>query len=925
MTLPARGVSTFVANIILFASLSVVIPEPAVAQKAQLDDGAAATSVRPSSVAASSDALHANNDLGPIEIDGHLDEVDWRNAQIYSGFTQGQPVEGVPAEQDTEVRVLFGDEAIWIAARMHDSEPEKIVDRLGRRDSHGSWDLFMVQLDPNRDGLTGYMFGVNAANVQSDVYLYDDTRMDAAWDAVWTSAVQKDGQGWTVEMRIPLSQIRYEASEGEQTWGFNFYRSRVASNEQSYYSLVSRTREGRVSQMAEMKGVRVSRPSRRLEMLPYVVQNYHNGPSTEGDPFFDGSSMNGRFGLDMSYGLGASFTLDATINPDFGQVEADPAVINLTAFETFFQERRPFFVEDARVFDFSLSGGRNQLFYSRRVGRSPHGRAPSDTDFSQIPDNATILGAAKLSGRTSGGLSVGALAAVTGNEFGDALFDDGSRSEFLVEPRSEYGVFSLAQDFNGGTTQIRGITTAMRRELPSDGAFDWLPSSAYTAGGRFEHQWADRMYSIYAFVAASHVRGSEEAMQRLQTASNHYFQRPDATRFQVDETATGLTGIDWRVQASKQAGEHWTGSIWAAEVTKGFEINDLGFSTTAERLDGGARLGYREIRPGSVFRNYNVTFSNYHNWSHEALDDTWSLDSWHNARTGGTYSLNSTFQLLNYWNFRANTSYTPQTMSRSATRGGPMMVGPASARVELSFNSDRRKAVSFGTSAEISDDRIGEGGRVELRGDLRFQPADNVQLSVSPRYESSTSGDQYVAATSTLPYDPTYGTRYLFADLDRRSFSMETRLDWTFSPKLSLQLYAQPLLSSGDYLQYKQLAAAQSYDFLEFQPGVGQMMDDAVECSGICELDGTQHVDFDADGQADYAFSDRDFNIRSLIGNAVLRWEYRPGSTIFFVWQRRQSDRAYVGDFDFSRDADALFGAPADNRFIVKVNYWLGI
>jgi hypothetical protein len=240
-------------------------------------------------------------------------------------------------------------------------------------------------------------------------------------------------------------------------------------------------------------------------------------------------------------------------------------------------------------------------------------------------------------------------------------------------------------------------------------------------------------------------------------------------------------------------------------------------------------------------------------------------------------------------------------------------------------NSDRRKTFSAGANFEVSDDRMGEGGRRQIRGDVRFRPSDNVELSVHPRFESSQSGDQYVTATSTLPYDPTYGTRYLFADLERRSFSMETRLDWTFSPKLSLQLYAQPLLSSGDYIQYKQLAAAQSFDFTEFQPGVGQLVDDVVECSGICELDGTQHVDFDDDGQADYAFSDRDFNIRSLIGNAVLRWEYRPGSTIFFVWQRRQSDRAYVGDFDFSRDTDALFGAPADNRFIVKVNYWLGL
>jgi hypothetical protein len=869
--------------------------------------------------------MDANRELGSIAIDGRLDEPDWESARVFTGFTQGQPVEGDPAEHDTEVRMLLGDEAIWIAARMYDSEPGVIADRLGRRDSHGQWDLFVVQLDPNRDRLTGYLFSVSAANVQSDAYLYDDTRMDAAWDAVWSSAVQIDDKGWTAELRIPLSQIRYEASAGEQTWGVNFYRSRIASNEQTYYSLVSKTREGRVSQMADLEGVRVSRPARRLEVLPYLVQSLHRGPSDPGDPFFDGSEVGGRLGMDVSYGLGAAFTLDATINPDFGQVEADPAVINLTAFESFFEERRPFFVEDARVFDFNLAGHRNQLFYSRRIGRAPHGGAPSDAEFENVPDHATILGAAKLSGRTSGGLSVGAMAAVTGNEFGEGLLGDGGRDKFLVEPRSEYGVISLAQDFNGGASQIRGITTATRRELPEDGSFDWLPSSAFNGGFRFQHQWADRMYSVYGFLAASHVRGSPEAITRIQRASNHYFQRPDATRYSVDEAATGLTGVEWRLQAEKQGGEHWTGGVWLGEVTRGFEVNDLGYSTRGERLDGGARLGYREIRPGSLFRNYSVSFMNYHNWSHEVLDDVWSLDSWHLARIAGSYSLNANAELLNYWDIRTSASYSPQAMSRSATRGGPMMVDPASTRFTLNVSSDRRKALSVGANVELGDDRIGDGGSREVRADIRVRPSDNLELSVTPRWETSRSGNQYVTATSALAYDPTYGTRYVFADLERRSFSMVTRMDWTFSPTLSLQLYAQPLLSSGDYVRYKQLAKAETYDFLDFRGGTGQVVDGGVQCAGICELEGTQHVDFDGDGQADYAFGDRDFNVRSLVGNAVVRWEYRPGSTIFFVWQRRQLDRASVGDFDFGRDRAALFGAPAENRFIVKVNYWLGL
>jgi hypothetical protein len=825
------------------------------------------------------------------------------------------------------VRVLFGEDAIWVFARMWDPTPERIDRRLTRRDSHGTFDQFSLHLDPNLDGLTGYRFAVSAANVQSDSYFYDDTKLDFAWDAVWSSATAVDAEGWTVEMRIPLSQIRYEASDEPQTWGMNFFRQRVSSNERSYHSLVTRTRQGMVSQMGRVDGVLVPRAARRIEARPYAVTSLRNGPAAAGDPFFDGRSTNSRVGVDLRYGLGAAFTLDATINPDFGQVEADPAVINLTAFEVFYPEQRPFFVEDARVFDFGLSGGRNSLFYSRRIGRAPQGTVPGDPDFVDVPSNATILGAAKLAGRTAGGLSMGVLSAVTGNEYAQGAFPDGSQNDFLVEPRAMYSVVSLGQDLNEGTTQIRALGSFMNRDLPSDGSFDWLTSNAFNGGVRFEHQWSDRNWGLWGFFGGSHVRGSADAMVRVQTASTHLLQRPDATRFSVDPDARSLTGRDWRLQFEKRNGRHWTGSVWVAEVSNLFEINDIGFSTNAERLDGGFRIGYKEIKPGSVFRNYDVSFSSFHNWSHEALDDPWSVDSWHDARTNGNYSVNANGEFLNWWTFRTSFRYSPQQMSRNATRGGPMMVGPGSTAWNANLSSDRRRAFHVSVNYDRSRDLIGRGTSQQVRTDFNLRPSDGVSLSITPSWERTKSSDQYVTATTTLPYAPTYGSRYLFSDLDRTSFSMVTRLDWTFTPKLSLQLFAQPLLSSGDYLQYKQLAESKSFDFTDFSPGVADQQPDGVYCTGgsICELDGVQYVDFSGDGQADYSFSDRDFNIRSLVGNAVLRWEYRPGSTIFFVWQRNQIARARTGDFNLDRDVSALFGAPAENRFIIKVNYWLGL
>ncbi|MBT8335573.1 MAG: carbohydrate binding family 9 domain-containing protein [Gemmatimonadetes bacterium] len=870
-----------------------------------------------------------------IRIDGRLDDEAWGAVRPAMGFIQGEPVEGIPAEHDTEIRIAFFGEALYVAARMFDDDPESIADQLVRRDQQGQYDFVRVQLDPNLDRRTGYAFQVSAANVQRDEYLYDDERMDDAWDAVWESAVARDDQGWTVEMRIPLSQIRYESDQDAQTWGINVSRRRLASNELSYFSLKSRVVEGLVSQFGTLEGVQVPSSVRRIEARPYMLSSLHRGPTEAGNPFFDGSDAAGRMGLDLRFGLGSAFTLDATLNPDFGQVESDPAVINLSAFEVFQEERRPFFVEDAQVLNFTLSGRRNSLFYSRRIGRAPQGGSPSGASFVDRPDNATILGAAKMTGRTASGLSVGALAAMTDRESGRALLSDGEQGgiePYVVEPRTEYGVVRAVQDLRDGMTQLGAIVTLANRNLPNDGGFDFLPSSSLSTGIDFEHQWSNRTWKLGGFLAGSHIRGDSTAMIRVQRASNHLYHRPDATRLSVDSAATSLSGLEWRLQLDKQNGRHWTGGIWLGQVTSGFEVNDMGFSQNSEKLDAGMRVSYREIEPGSIFRNYNISFFTFHNWSHEALDEAGSWDSWRRAQTAGSFNIHSRGELLNWWGVNADLSVNPNNYSRNATRGGPVMQDPGSARASLRFNSDRRKALSFGFGGDYRTGFRDSGGNWGVGAEVQYRPSPRVELSMQPRWSKATDAAQYVTSTGTLTYDPTYGRRYLFAELERTTFSMETRMNVSVSPTLTFQLFAQPLLSSGDYVRYRQLATPFSFDFVEFGSGTASEQDGAVLCSGgtacsTTDTDGdvTQHLDFDADGRADYAFGDRDFNQRSLIGNAVLRWEYRPGSTLFLVWQRQQRGRIGDGSFDFGRDLGALFDAPADNVFMIKINYWLGL
>jgi hypothetical protein len=863
-----------------------------------------------------------------IDIDGQLTEQAWADAPTTSGFVQREPVEGDRAEEPTEVWVLFDDAAVYVGARMYDSNPDGIAKQLVRRDGFGQFDFFEVSFDPNRDRRTGYVFRVSAANVQRDQYMFDDSEDDEAWDAVWQSAVHLDSLGWSVEMRIPLSQMRYEASDEAQTWGVNFGRRRLQSNEESEFALVSRTQQGVVSQFGALEGMQIPRASRLLEFRPYALARAFTAPSAEGDPFFDGSQTNARVGLDLTYGLGAQFTLDATFNPDFGQVESDPAVINLTAFETRFDERRPFFVEDAQIFDFSLSAGQD-LYYSRRIGRPPQGRAPSEATYVDVPLNSTIMGAAKVTGRTTGGSSFGGLVAVTQEEHGRAVITDVNDPQvFTVEPRTYFGVARAQQDFNEGTSTIGGIVTGLYRALPSDGSFDFLARSSFSAGLDFEYQWGDRTWAVFGYGSIANVRGDSTAMIRIQSSSNHRRQRPDARWVEFDSSATSLTGVDWRLTFAKQRGTHWTGAVWLAQTAPGFEINDFGFSRRQEALDGGARLEYQEIQPGSLFRSYSLSFFTFNNWSHDVLADVWSTSSWQRGHVSGSFNLSADFEFLNYWELEAGASLRPWLRDRTSTRGGPLMLSPLSNEVNLELQTDRRYWLNVGPAIEYAWQQENGGEQLAIGLDMELRPSSNLELEISPEFSWSRDAAQYVRSTDVLPYEPTYGSRYIFGEIEQRELSMEIRMDLIFSPTMSLQLFMQPLISSGEYLTYRQLVAAETFDFDVFEEGTHSDAGGMDVCVGgrtCVDSDGTRYIDFEGNGQVDYDFTDQNFNVRSLIGNLVFRWEYRPGSTIFVVWQRLHFNEIPDGQFQFGRDLSALLKSPAENAFMIKVNYWLAI
>ncbi|MFI5170634.1 MAG: DUF5916 domain-containing protein, partial [Vicinamibacterales bacterium] len=560
--------------------------------------------------------LRAVRAQGAIEVDGRLDEPDWLKAPAAIGFVQRDPEQGRSASEETELRLVFDDHALYAGVRLRDSAPDAISRQLSRRDAAFEADAFALLLDPHHDHRTGVLLEVSAAGVQRDAALYDDNFEDVSWDAVWESAVTRDASGWTLEMRVPLAQLRF-TSAAAGTWGINARRVIHRKNESAWLALVPKNESGLVSRMAHLEGLAAVRPSRHLELLPYAsARAEYVEPPAGGSPWNDGSRHAAGAGLDLEYGLGSGLTLVGAFNPDFGQVEVDPAVVNLTAFETFFEEKRPFFTEGSQVFlRFGRSGSSDYtsffypeplLFYSRRIGRAPQGVASGT--FLDVPATTTILGAAKLVGRAHG-WNVGVLEAVTGREYA-RVETDGSRSELEVEPLTSYFV-GRAQRELGSRGALGLLTTATLRDLRTPGLEAQIPGRAFL-GGVDGHIFLDsrRDWVLFGGLSGSSVSGSRAAVLRLQRASQRYYQRPDAPHVAVDPQATSLSGWSGRLGLNKNSGNvTWNAGLWG--ISPGYEPNDLGFATQTDRGGAHAQVLFRKLTPDRYTRSRQLAVSKW--------------------------------------------------------------------------------------------------------------------------------------------------------------------------------------------------------------------------------------------------------------------------------------------------------------------------
>jgi hypothetical protein len=842
----------------------------------------------------------------PVSIDGILNEKIWQQ-EGYSDFLQSDPHDGTQPTEKTEVWVAYDEKALYVAARLYDSQPELIIRRLGRRDDFVDSDWFIFAVDPYYDRRSGYQFAVNPSGSIVDWTLYNDGYEDNTWDGVWEWKASIDDKGWCVEMRIPYNQLRFPKKD-EYTWGVDFIRIIKRKNEKVAFVWIPKEDTAYVSRFAQLVGIHAIRPGRHLEFLPYTVGQAGFSPAETGNPFKTGEKYLANAGFDLKAGLKSNLTLDTTVNPDFGQVEVDPAVINLSAYETYYQEKRPFFIEGSNTFDEFGRGGsamnaninwpQPSLFYSRRIGRAPQGYVTQD-GYVNFPDRSTILGAFKLTGKVATGWNLAFINALTAREYAE-IDSSGERFQEEVEPFSYYGVLRAQKEFKEGHQGIGFLATSVIRDLRNDNLSGMLNQRAFSlAVDGWSYLDKNRNWVFGGWFGGTLVEGSREDILNLQLSSLHYFQRPDATQVKVDENATSLSGWGGRLALGRQKGRFLLSAALGV-LSPGFDPNDIGFQFGAsDIINMHLLLAYRWPHPGKVFRNIMIYAGPFRNY------DFGGNKNWDGVLAAAEG------QFLNYWGFETMLAYNPETISKNLTRGGPLALIPSGYQIDLGINSDSRKPIVLSAYQSFYK-RPTESSQWNAGVNLRWKPRSNISFSFGPSYYIEDAYLQWVKRVDDSLMTETYGVRYVFGSICQRTLSAEVRLNWTFTPKLSLQLYLQPFLAVGKYDEFKELARPKKFEYNIYGQGN----------STITFSDDIYTVDPDGSGPApEFSIYNPDFNYKSFRGTTVLRWEYLPGSTLYFVWTQNRADYAHPGDLKLGRDLGDLFTASGDNILLVKISY----
>lgn len=834
-------------------------------------------------------------------IDGLLDDDIWKRAEPVTDFTQREPNPGNPSAFGTIARVAYDEDAVYIALRMLDTNPAEIVSRLTRRDDVSSAsDRVGVYFDSYLDRRTAFEFLTTPRGAQADAQLSEDTREDFTWDAVWEVETRVDSLGWTAEFRIPLSQLRYSGSRAATSliWGLQFMREHGRTGEVSFWAPILPNTGRIVSMFGELHGDRVVVAPHRLEVLPYTLAKVTREPGSAANPFYSRNATGTSAGADLKYGISSNLTLTATINPDFGQVEADPSVVNLGSFETFYTEKRPFFTEGSEIFRWTLAP-EGSLFYSRRIGRAPQ-RTPSVVSggFADSPPSARILAAAKLSGKTANGWGVGVLHAVTEEATAEIADANGVITSEPVEPMTNYSVLRLTRDFRNGRSGVGFIGTSTIRNL-SDTRLEFLRDNAFTSGVNWFHRFGNNQYQSTGWLVGSALHGRVGAINAVKRNSVHRFQRPDAYHIDFDTTATSMFGWAGESTTRRIAGSR----VWAAGIgvrSPGFDANDIGFQSFADLIYTRANFGYRHFQPGRFLRSWIFDSNWIPGWSFggELLRNT--LD----ATVAGTAKNLSTGSLFVQ-------TWLPVTTPWDL-RGGPGLKLPMYTDWSLALATNSRQRISYDLTNNGTWYRDGAGYYFSLAPRVTFRPSGATTFSVAPRVVWNRNQAQYIRTASAAG-----APHYIMGDLHQTTGALVGRASVAISPTLAFDLYAQPFVSGGTYRSIKEVTApgASSYDARYTTFGSNRIHFDPAT--------NRYSIDLQPDGVTDFSIPSPNFNVRQLRSNAVMRWEYRPGSTLYLVWTQARDDDRLNNGVSLDRDFDRLFSVPAKNILLLKVSYWL--
>ena len=840
----------------------------------------------------------------PPVIDGLGNDDAWNLVEWTSDFIQSQPAENKPPSQQTSFKVLYDNDNIYLFIRAYDTEPDKVSKLMSRRDNFNG-DMIFVELDSHFDKQTDFLFSASASGAKSDAAMSDDGNSeDDNWNPIWYMKTSIDDKGWCAEMKIPFSQLRF-GKKDEQIWGLQVTRNIFRLQERSQWQYIPKGSPGVIHLFGELHGINNIKPKHQIELMPYMVARTERFAKIAGDPFNTGKLSEISAGLDGKIGLTNDFTLDFTINPDFGQVEADPSEVNLTAFESYFSEKRPFFVEGSNIFQFMPNQTivihnmySDNLFYSRRIGRYPqYYPSVGANEYVKMPESTTILGAMKISGKTKKGLSVGILESLTSRE--NALLDSlGERRKVTVEPLTNYFVGRVQQDFNKGLTILGAIVTAVNRDINTP-ALDFLHSSAYTAGLDFQHHWKERTWYVAGNAEFSNVKGKPVSITETQTSSARYYQRPDAKYLSVDSSLTSLSGYGATVKLGKSSKKRLQFETSMTVRSPGLEFNDIGYMRYSDVIHQGNWMGYYLRNPFWIFNNFylNTNYWMYFNFSGKLLSRN--------------YNTNFNSQFKNKWRLNGQFNRQSENISTTLLRGGPSMIIPGNQSFNLNLGTDNSKKLSFFIGNYHGSGDAKSSISHEYYGEINYRPTNSLSISIDPDYGIQHQELQYVTTAGTKD-----NPAYLFGKLDQKTFAITFRINYTINPELSIEYYGQPFISAGKYTEFKNIT----------QPLAGNFRD-RFHTFAPDEITLNQETNSYtiSDGMSDASLSNPDFNFRQFRSNLVIRWEYLPGSTLYLVWSQGRTSSDTNGLFSYGNDLKDLFRITPRNIFLVKFSYWFAL